>query len=105
MDCPAILFTMKPFASRFFLIGVLSMLPFVLVAGTAQPITLDVQNMTCAVCPITVKRALVKVPGVTAANVDFAKKTATITFDPEKASPASLIKATSDAGYPSTVLN
>jgi hypothetical protein len=36
---------------------------------------------------------------------DFEKKTADVTFDPDKASPATLTKATSDAGYPSTVHN
>ena len=61
--------------------------------------------MTCAVCPILVQNALEKVPGVTNAKVDFEKKTADVTFDPDKASPATLTKATSDAGYPSTVHN
>ena len=70
-----------------------------------RPVTLDVKNMTCAVCPITVKKALEKVSGVTNATVDFDKKTASVTFDPDKASPATLAKATWDAGYPSTVHN
>ena len=61
--------------------------------------------MTCAVCPITVKKALEKVTGVTSATVDFDKKTASVTFDPDKANPATLAKATSDAGYPSSVHN
>jgi mercuric ion binding protein len=56
-------------------------------------------------CPITVKKALEKVSGVTSATVDFDKKTASVTFDPDKASPARLVKATSDAGHPSTVHN
>jgi len=80
-------------------------LPFSLLAGTLQTVTLDVQNMTCAVCPITVKKALERVPGVTAAKVDFDKKTAGISFDPDKASLAALTKATADAGYPSSVHN
>jgi copper chaperone CopZ len=42
---------------------------------------------------------------VTSATVDFDKKTASVTFDPDKASPATLTKATSDAGYPSSVHN
>ena len=37
--------------------------------------------------------------------VDFDKKTASVIFDPDKATPATLAKATSDAGYPSTVHN
>jgi periplasmic mercuric ion binding protein len=79
--------------------------PFSLFAGTLQTVTLEVKNMTCAVCPITVKQALLRVPGVAVANVDFGQKTASVSFDPDKASPAALTKATADAGYPSTVRN
>jgi mercuric ion binding protein len=96
---------MKSFTNRFFLMSVLAALPFTLFAGTLETVTLDVKNMTCAVCPIIVKNALEKVPGVTNAKVDFEKKTADVTFDPDKASHATLTKATSDAGYPSTVHN
>ncbi len=96
---------MKSFTNRFVLVGALAALPFTLFAGTLETVTLDVKNMTCAVCPITVKKALEKVPGVTNAKVDFQKKTADVTFDSDKASPAKLTKATSDAGYPSTVHN
>jgi mercuric ion binding protein len=91
--------------NRFVLIGAVVALPFTLFAGTLQTVTLDVQNMTCAVCPITVKKALERVPGVTDAKVDFDKKTASISFDPDKASTDTLTKATADAGYPSTVHN
>ena len=80
-------------------------LPFTLLAGTLQTVTLDVQNMTCAVCPITVKKALERVPGVTNAKVDFDKKTASVSFDLDQTSPAALTKATADAGYPSSVRN
>jgi len=91
--------------TRFVLIGAVVALPFSLFAGTLQTVTLDVQNMTCAVCPITVKKALERVPGVTDAKVDFDKKTASISFDPDKASTDTLTKATADAGYPSSVHN
>jgi periplasmic mercuric ion binding protein len=94
---------MKSLMNRFVLISAISALPFTLFAGALQTVTLDVQNMTCAVCPITVKKALERVPGVTAAKVDFDKKTASISFDPDKAGLAALTKATADAGYPSTV--
>jgi periplasmic mercuric ion binding protein len=96
---------MKSLLNRFVLLGTLVALPFTLSAGALQTVTLDVQNMTCAVCPITVKKALEKVPGVTDAKVDFDKKTVSISFDPDKASPSALTKATADAGYPSTVHN
>jgi mercuric ion binding protein len=89
----------------FVLVSALAALPFTLFAGTLEAVTLEVKNMTCAVCPITVKKALEKVPGVTNAKVDFDKETASVTFDPDKTSAATLTKATSDAGYPSTVRN
>jgi len=36
--------------------------------------------------------------------VDFDKKTATVTFDPDKASSAKLTQATTDAGFPSKIV-
>ncbi len=65
--------------------------------------TLDVTNMDCAVCPITVRKALEKVPGVDSAKVDFKTKRAVVAFDPAKATPEALTKATADAGFPSSV--
>jgi mercuric ion binding protein len=89
--------------NRFGLIGAIVALPFTLLAGTLQTVTLDVQNMTCAICPITVKKALERAPGVTVAKVDFDKKIATVSFDPDKTNAAALTKMTADAGYPSSI--
>lgn len=72
-------------------------------AGTPETITLNVQNMTCPVCPITVKRALEQVPGVSEVKIDFEHKTATVHLDMDKANAALLTKATTDAGFPSTI--
>jgi len=94
---------MKSLMNRFVLIGAVFALPFAAFAGGIQTVTLDVQNMTCAVCPITVRKALERVPGVSDAKVDFDKKTAAVSFDPDKANLAALTKATADAGYPSSV--
>lgn len=77
--------------------------PLAVLAATPRSAVLDVQNMTCGLCPVTVKKSLEKVPGVSQARVDFASKTATVTFDPDRASPSVLVKATTDAGFPSTV--
>ncbi len=71
------------------------------IAGTTQTLTLDVQNMTCATCPITVKKALQQVPGVSEVKIDYAHKTATVRIDPDKAGAAMLTKATANAGFPS----
>jgi len=56
--CPTVLLIMKSLMNRFVLIGAIVALPFTLFAGALQTVTLDVQNMTCAVCPITIKKAL-----------------------------------------------
>jgi mercuric ion binding protein len=79
--------------------------PLGVLAAEPQTVVLDVQNMTCELCPITVKKALDKVPGVTASKIDVAKKTATVKFDPDRANVAVLVKATTNAGYPSTAHN
>ena len=68
-----------------------------------KTVTLSVPTMYCEVCPITVKKALTKVPGVSQAVVDFDKRQATVTFDDAKASVETLTRATKDAGYPSTL--
>lgn len=72
-------------------------------AGAPQTAVLDVQNMTCETCPITVKKALQKVPGVAAVTVDYQHKSATVTFDPDKTTIAALTQATTNAGYPSAL--
>ena len=53
--------------------------------------------------PITVKKALSKVEGVSKVDVGFEKREAVVTFDDTKASVQKLTKATADAGYPSSV--
>jgi periplasmic mercuric ion binding protein len=94
---------------RRFTLSSLPVLGMVLTAGIAfaappQTATLTVENMNCGTCPIVVKKALEKVPGVSAAAVDFDKKTATVTFDPDKATTARLTQATTEAGFPSKLI-
>lgn len=68
-----------------------------------KTVTLAVPGMTCATCPITVKKALTKVTGVTKVDVDLDQLQAVVTFDDAKTTVTALTKATTDAGYPSTV--
>ena len=72
-------------------------------AATPQSAVLDVKNMTCSLCPITAKTSLQKPPCVAEAKIDFDKETATVKFDADKVTPLALAKATTDAGYPSSV--
>lgn len=85
------------------LIATLITLPISALAAPPKTVTLEVKNMTCNLCPITVKKSLEKVPGVSVVKVDLDKKTATVTFDPDKTQPEALTKATTNAGYPSTL--
>lgn len=75
----------------------------VLAAGSAseQVATLTVSGMTCPVCPLTVRKALQGVSGVTAVQVDYASKTAEVHYDPARATTQELRQATANAGYPS----
>ena len=76
-------------------------LPVAAFAATPQTAVLDVQNMTCSMCSITIRKALEKVPGVINARVDYAHKTAIVRYDTEKTNPSALMKATTNAGFPS----
>lgn len=80
---------------------------FVVISGTAlaasRTVTLDVKNMTCAVCPLTVRKALEHVPGVQQVSVSYADKTATVKFDDAATIADQLTEATKNAGYPSSI--
>lgn len=69
---------------------------------TNQTVILELQNMTCAMCKFTIKKALQGVDGVEDANVDYDTKTAKVMFNAQKTNVDALIKATTDAGYPAT---
>lgn len=71
--------------------------------AATKTVTLAVPSMDCPVCPITVKKALTKVAGVSDAKVDFDKREAVVTFDDAKASVQTLTAATRNAGYPSAL--
>ncbi|MGH6936954.1 MAG: mercury resistance system periplasmic binding protein MerP [Methylocella sp.] len=66
-----------------------------------KTVMLAVRNMTCAACPGTVKASLQKVPGVSNVVVSAEDKTAVVTYDDSKAGVDALVKATTNAGYPS----
>ncbi len=88
---------------RKILAALLICLPASAFAGTPQTAVLDVQNMTCSMCSITIHKALDKVPGVIDTKVDYDHKTATVKYDSDKTTLAALVKATTDAGFPSSL--
>jgi mercuric ion binding protein len=70
--------------------------------AATQTATLSVPGMTCAACPITVKKALSRVDGVHSVSVNYEARQVTVSFDDAKTTVSALTKATADAGYPAS---
>jgi mercuric transport protein len=67
-----------------------------------RQVVLEVEGMTCATCPKTVKTALNGVDGVYSAEATFKPPEAVVRFDPDKVSVEELTEATANAGFPSS---
>ena len=72
-------------------------------AGEPKRVVLDVPDMTCPLCPITIEKTLERVPGVIAAKADFDTRRAEVTYDPDKVGPEALVRAVDAAGYHANV--
>ena len=68
-----------------------------------QTVRMHVENMTCAACPIAVRTAMERVPGVKQVKVDFESKTATVVFDDAQATVNTIAEASRLAGFPAGV--
>ncbi|MEZ5707593.1 MAG: mercury resistance system periplasmic binding protein MerP [Burkholderiaceae bacterium] len=75
-----------------------------LASAATRSVTLAIPTMDCPVCPLTVKRALSKVPGVSHVEVSYEKRQAVVTFDDTKSDVFALTESTKNAGYPSTMV-
>ena len=71
--------------------------------AASESSTFAIKNMTCALCPVTVKKAMEGVAGVKSVKVDFGAKTATVVFDPSITTADIIAAASTDAGYPASV--
>jgi len=69
-----------------------------------QTVTMDIEKMTCALCPLTVSKAMERVNGVKDVDVDFDSKKAVVTFDDSKTTAADVAQASTEVGYPATPL-
>ena len=72
-------------------------------AAEPKDVALRVEGMNCALCPITIRKALERMPGVLEARVEYRDKRAHVKYDPDKARPEALAKAVTEAGYPAKV--
>lgn len=64
--------------------------------------TFSIAQMTCATCPISVKKAMKRVDGVKTVKVDFETKIATVTFDAAMTNADAIAAASTNVGYPAT---
>jgi mercuric ion binding protein len=69
-------------------------------AGTPQTVVLQVKNMTCPACSITIEKALEKMQGVSGQRIDTEAGTVTVTFDGERTSVPKVAEAITNAGFP-----
>lgn len=72
-------------------------------ATALTEVTFAVPNMTCALCPVTVKAAMSGVQGVQSVEVDFPARTAHVVFDAAQTDAAAIAEASEQAGYPADV--
>lgn len=72
-------------------------------AAALTEVSFDVPDMTCALCPLTVKTAMSGVEGVQSVEVDFDSRSATVIFDPALTDAAAIAEASAQAGYPAAV--
>ena len=69
-----------------------------------QTVTLGVKNMTCASCPYIVKQSLTRIDGVKAVDVSFEEKKAVVQYDDARTNVEALTAATTNYGFPSSVI-
>lgn len=89
-----------PTTRRFFSASLIALAVGLAFAGEPARITLDIPSMDCALCPITVSKALRHVPGVIDVHAVLSTKSADVVYDPAKTAPAQLERVVSEAGYP-----
>jgi len=81
----------------------LALLPPV-AAAQDRTVTFAVEKMTCALCPITVSRAMKRVEGVVEVSVDYDKKRATVRYDDAITTWEEIAAASAGFGFPANKL-
>ena len=84
-------------------------LPIVFVSMTAmaemKTISLELPSMNCMLCPFTVEKSLLNQDGVSQVDASLDTKRAVVEFDDELININTLISTTTNAGYPSFLLD
>ncbi|GAB4568460.1 MAG: hypothetical protein Tsb0017_28690 [Geothermobacteraceae bacterium] len=64
---------------------------------------LALKGLACATCKYAVRAALNDLDGVERTDVDYAKRRATVLYDPNKVSPKQMVEAIEKAGFQAEV--
>lgn len=65
-----------------------------------ETVTFDVENMTCATCPIAVRKAMQRVEGVIEVEISMVDESAIVTYDPSVTTAMEIGQASTDVGFP-----
>ncbi|KAJ1916330.1 Cu(2+)-transporting P-type ATPase [Tieghemiomyces parasiticus] len=71
--------------------------------GLAQ-VQLEIQGMTCASCVASIERAVNNLPGIDSVSVALLAQRATVIYDPDRQTDASIAAAIEGAGFGATAL-
>ncbi len=74
-----------------------------LFAGEIKEITLDVQGMTCKLCPKAIKKSISNVNGVKKVDVSYKEKEAHVKYDVGETGVEEIIAAVKKIGYGATL--
>ena len=69
-------------------------------AAADRTVTLRVMHMTCALCPLIVRKAIETIPGVKEIDVSMESGTATVVYNDAATNPTELAETIANAGYP-----
>ena len=65
-----------------------------------QTLSFDVTGMSCGGCAGSVRRALIKMDGVSHAEVTLSPGVATVVVDPTRTTPTQIASVITNLGYP-----
>lgn len=64
-----------------------------------KPVRLPIEGMTCAACATRLEKALLRVPGIESASVNFALEQATVEIDPDQVTSSDVVDAVGRTGF------
>ena len=70
-----------------------------------ETVSFNVEKMTCATCPIAVRKAMERVDGVKDVKVDLDSKIAVVTFNASMTDATEIGAASTNDGFPATALD